>query len=198
MLHKYDSNTLQYTPIKRLNSLIKLFGLNIMGITIVLIGLFNLFATNTVSKRVLKESEILVIVTEHDKFSEEKLIAKIKALHFNFPYIVYAQSLLESDHFRSNVFIENNNLFGMKEALIRIHTSIGSQSGYAYYSTWSESLYDYALYSATYLFALTKEEDYFNYLQHSYAENPNYVELLKNIIKNENLKEKFNENIRRN
>jgi flagellum-specific peptidoglycan hydrolase FlgJ len=44
----------------------------------------------------------------------------------------------------------------------------------------------------TYLRDLKTESEYYGYLQQYYAEDPNYVERLKNIINNKKLKEKFN------
>lgn len=137
------------------------------------------------------EQEIQVILSKYNEFSEEKLIEKLKELNFKFPHIVLAQSKLETAHFKSKMFTENNNLFGMKQASQRINTAGGTQHGHAYYDTWLESVYDYAFYSSTYLSKIKNERDYFNYLSQSYAEDTTYVTKLKNIIEKENLKSKF-------
>jgi len=87
--------------------------------------------------------------------------------------------------------MENNNLFGMKEATQRINLSKGTQTNHAYYSYWMDSVYDYALYCATYLSKLKTEDDYYNYLSQSYAEDGSYIDKLKNIV-TDDLKSKFN------
>ena len=139
----------------------------------------------------LSEEEKLVIIQEHNQFSEDRLIDKLKELNVKFPYIAFAQSKLETGNFTSKVFKENNNLFGMREAKQRITTAQGTEHNHAYYTTWVESVLDYSFYQCKYLSSINSEEQYFQYLSQSYAENPNYVSILKDMIINENLKAKF-------
>lgn len=139
----------------------------------------------------LSEEEKLVIIQDHNKFSEAKLIEKLKELNIKFPHIVLAQSKLETGNFTSKVFRENNNCFGMREAKQRITTAKGTENNHAYYHTWYESVLDYSFYQCKYLSNLTTEEQYFQYLSQSYAENPNYVSILKDMISKENLKSRF-------
>lgn len=128
----------------------------------------------------------------HDKdFSKEKLIKLIKRINVKYPHIVIAQSMVESGHYRSKIFLSNNNLFGMKRSTSRITTSDSLQYGYAYYFSWTESVYDYAFLQSTYLHRIKTEEEYFTYLSCNYAESENYVKLLKQVIKREKLKEIF-------
>jgi hypothetical protein len=139
----------------------------------------------------LSEEEKLVIIQEHNQFSEEKLIEKLIELNVKFPYIVFAQSKLETGNFTSKIFRENSNLFGMREAKQRITTARGTENNHAYYASWGESVYDYAFYQCRYLSNIQTEEQYFQYLGQSYAENPNYVSILKDMIVKENLKARF-------
>jgi hypothetical protein len=139
----------------------------------------------------LSEEEKLVIIQEFNQFSEDKLIDKLKELNVKFPYIVFAQAKLETGNFTSKVFRENNNCFGMREAKQRITTSQGTENNHAYYYTWYESVLDYSFYQCRYLSNIQTEEQYFQYLSQSYAENPNYINILKNMIINENIKARF-------
>ena len=79
----------------------------------------------------------------------------------------------------------------MKKSSSRLTVSDSTQYGHAYYNNWEDSVYDYALYQSTYLRKIKSEEEYFNYLSRSYAESESYVKLLKQVIKNERLKELF-------
>jgi uncharacterized FlgJ-related protein len=99
--------------------------------------------------------------------------------------------MVETGHWKSNIFLENHNLFGMKEAKSRITTSAGTQNNHAYYNTWRESVYDYAFYQARYLGSINSESAYYSYLDASYAENPNYIAAIKKTIKEYKLKELF-------
>jgi uncharacterized FlgJ-related protein len=90
------------------------------------------------------------------------------------------------------VFKENHNLFGMKEATLRITTAKGTQNGHAYYDSWEQSVYDYAFYQCRYLSKINTENEYFLYLSSVYAEaGDGYVNLIKKIINEQKLKEKF-------
>ena len=80
----------------------------------------------------------------------------------------------------------------MKQARIRINTAEGTYNGHAYYNSWQESVYDYAFFSCRYLSKISSENEYFEYLSKTYAEDPNYVNKLKSIIEKENLISKFN------
>ena len=155
------------------------------------IGILTVFGLNINSnKRIetLSPEEKLIILREANSFSEQKLIESIKELNFKFPHIVLAQAKLESSNFSSPIFLENNNLFGMKEAKVRANLAIGTKRSHAFYKNWKDSLLDYALYYSTYLSKIRTESEYFDYLNQSYAQDPNYVVKLKNIIRKQNLK----------
>lgn len=116
-------------------------------------------------------------------FKEEELIAYIKELNIKFPHIVIAQAKLESGNYTSKIFKENHNLFGMKEAKVRISTNKGTNRGHAMYESWQQCVIDYALYQATYLSKFKTEEQYYAYLAEHYAEDASYVKLVKKIAK---------------
>jgi len=156
---------------------------------VVLIGLWILILS--FEKKVFIEGEAKLIIAQRNEFSEERLINLINSLNFPFPYIVMAQAIHETHSFKSLIFIENKNLFGMKQAYVRIHLSKGTSNKYAIYDTWMDSVYDRALYSATYLSSVKTEEDYYSYLSQIYAEDPSYIERLKVIIIQRELKLKF-------
>jgi len=183
--YKFDHDNLTFVMIRHYSKPI----IYLLSIVICVL-IVTLFFTKIEKKIVY--SEMKIIIAEQDKFTEEKLTDLISELNFQWPYIVYAQAILESDHFHSKLFIENSNLFGMTQSVQRITLSKGTSNGYAYYSNWKESVYDYALYSATYLSKLASEDDYYSYLAQYYASDPNYVSKLQKIIIENDLKSKFN------
>jgi hypothetical protein len=79
----------------------------------------------------------------------------------------------------------------MKEAKSRINTAVGTNLNYAYYQNWKESVYDYAFYQCQYLSQIKTEEEYFSYLESSYAESPEYVASIRSTIQKENLRDIF-------
>ena len=122
---------------------------------------------------------------------EDKLIEEISKLNFKFPYIVLAQAILETGHFESKIFVENNNLFGMKEARVRLNLAKGTQYGHAYYDNWKESVSDYALWYSTFAYKCKNEKQLYKLLNKQYAEATYYPQALKRIIKENNLIERF-------
>lgn len=122
-----------------------------------------------------------IVIQQDLEFTEEKFIDEIKRMNFRFPHIVLAQAKIESGNFTSRIFIENNNLFGMKQARVRANLATGTQHGHAVYESWKESLYDYGFYYANYLSKLHTEEKYFDYINQRYAEDPNYDNKVRSL-----------------
>ena len=107
--------------------------------------------------------------------SIKMLIAQMNIAH---PDIVFAQAILETGNFKSDVFRENNNLFGMRQALSRPHTQTGMNIGYAVYPTWQLSVIDYAINQAWSAKRLSREQ-YIEYLRTTYATDSTYIDNLK-------------------
>lgn len=187
MFYKYDKNKLLFIKDRK-----KYY---IFICMMLLIGVFSFLMGRYLNIERLDdlEKEILVLNLENSnsKFSEEKLIDELKRLNVRFPHIVMAQSIVETGHWKSEVFMENHNLFGMKEAKRRVNTALGTNLNHAYYKNWQESLYDYAFYQCRYLSKIRTEDEYFSYLAESYAESPSYVSALRTIIERENLEKHF-------
>lgn len=187
MYYKFNKETLLFERTKITNKLLIGFGV-VAGLSLVL-GV----TSNPVDKvQNLPQEEKLIVIREYNEFSEAKLIEKIRQLNFRFPHIILAQAKLESGHFKSTIFLENNNIFGMREAKARVNLAKGTNRAHACYGSWQESLYDYALYYSTYLYDIKTEGEYLEYLRQNYAENPTYVQKLQQLIKKQDLKNKFN------
>ena len=186
MYYKFNEETLLPEKVNVTNK--TLMGL---GAAVGLLLVFG-FTSNPANKaQNLSQEDKLIVIREYNEFSENKLIEKITELNFKYPHIILAQAKLESGHFKSTIFLENNNMFGMKEAKLRANLAKGTNRGHAYYETWQESVIDYALYYSSYLRSINTEGEYFEYLRQNYAEDVTYVQRLKQIIKKEELKSKF-------
>lgn len=186
MYFKYNEQTLDFERTTITNKLLLGFG------AVIALLLFFGFTSNPANKiQNLSQEEKLIVIREYNEFSEAKLIEQIRDLNFKFPYIVLAQSYQESGHYKSTIFRENNNMFGMKEAVVRSNLAKGTNRGHAMYDTWQDCVIDYALYYSTYLSDIKTEGEYFEFLKQNYAEDPTYVSRLKHIIKTRKLKEKF-------
>lgn len=113
-------------------------------------------------------------------FTEERLVTYLTYKNVNFKEVVLAQAHLETGNFSSRIFIEGNNLFGMKKPYVRSTTAIGTHLGHARYSHWTKSVDDYLLwyeYHQKYL-----KECYYTFLVNvGYAEDVEYTNKLKMI-----------------
>ena len=184
MFYKYNKNSLLF---ESCNKSLLLF---VTGVTVIsfLVG----FSIPPHDNFYQLESAIHVFENENEEFSKDALVDMIKELGIKYPHIVLAQSILETGHWTSLVYKENNNLFGMKLANRRIRTAKGIQLNHAYYHSWQESVYDYAFYQCRYLSRINSEDEYFAALDATYAEaGGKYSSRLKQIIQNENLKSVF-------
>jgi uncharacterized FlgJ-related protein len=187
MLYRYDEKSLNYIRVRFGEVIIKTVILTVASV--IIYGLSYKIDRARVDS--LTEDEKLIIITDYYEFSEEKLIEQISQLNFRYPYIVLAQAKLESGNFTSSSFLQANNMFGMKQAKSRVTTAKGTEFGHAYYDNWERSLLDYGMYHNTYLNKLRSESEYYSYLSQNYAEDPQYVTKLKNIIQRDKLKDKF-------
>jgi len=186
-MYKFDKHTLEFIKLKWMDHITKI---GIVG-SLLIIGIFFMVAMLPGLEKTRKEHEVKVIIAKQNEFSEEKLITLIKNLNFPFPHVVLAQSMIETGYYTSPIFKENNNLFGMKEAVVRITTCTGTNNGHAVYKNWMDSVYDRAFYSATYLSSINTEDEYYSYLAQYYAQDKEYVSKLKRIIQERELKSKF-------
>ena len=185
-LYRYDSKNLQFKKIPISSKIFKI------TIATIFVFLFLGINTNSANKEYITDTEnVLVVKTSHE-FSEKKLIKMIKELNLPYPHITLAQAKLESGDYSSRIFKENHNLFGMKEARVRINLARGTQYSHAYYKNWEESVLDYAFWYASYARKCRTENEFFQLLDQQYAEASQYVSSLKHIIADQQLKEKFN------
>jgi uncharacterized FlgJ-related protein len=106
--------------------------------------------------------------------------------NIKYPDIVFAQAILESGYMSSQIFVENNNLFGMRYPERRPTVAVGVNKNYSTYNCWIDSVKDYKLFQE-FLFRNKEKsrDDYFDFLYRIYAENKTYVHYVKKII-NEN------------
>jgi len=88
-----------------------------------------------------KESRIKEI--EVSNFSYTLLLEYLNLKYPNYNKVVLKQFKLETGHFKSKIFKENNNIAGMKLPRKRKTLAIGSRYNHAYYNHWTESVRDY-------------------------------------------------------
>ena len=184
-LYRYDSKSLQFKKFPISTQAFKAL------FTAVLIFMFLGMSTTEIKTEYVTNTEDILLVRSNREFSEEKLVNLLKELNLPYPHITLAQAKLETGNFTSKIFNENHNSFGQKEAKVRINLAKGTQYGHAYYNNWEESILDYAFWYSTYASKCKSEEEFYQLLDKVYAEDELYSKKLKNIIEEEQLKDKF-------
>lgn len=108
------------------------------------------------------------------KTPREGLIEALYFYYVEYPEIVYAQAILETGYFSSDLCIKNNNLFGLYNS---------KESKYYKFNHWSASVEAYKKWIQK---RYMSPEDYYMFLDRiGYAEDPDYINKLKQIVKNE-------------
>lgn len=103
---------------------------------------------------------------------DDDLMAVLEYYNVKHKNIVYAQAILETSHFRSKVCREYNNLFGLYNS---------RSKDYYKFNHWSESVVAYLNYIQ---YRYKPPNDYYKFLEEiGYAEDPQYITKLKNIVK---------------
>ena len=117
--------------------------------------------------------------------THELLYEVINEKNIKHPEVVFAQAIIESGHFKSPLFINKNNLFGMKVPKKRETTAVNKgNKGYAKYHSWDSSVDDYLLWQKFTLKnknELTKTQ-YLSLLGKIYAKDKNYITSLKRVM----------------
>jgi uncharacterized FlgJ-related protein len=183
-IYKYNQSTLQYEPIPHLSKVLK-------GLAIFLLLFGFIGATSEKEDNYIITAEDILLVNSQNEFSEDKFISMLDEINLPYPHITLAQAKLETGNFTSKIFNENHNSFGQKEAKVRVNLARGTQYGHAYYNNWEESILDYAFWYSTYASKCKSEEEFYQLLDKVYAEDELYSKKLKNIVEEEQLKDKF-------
>jgi hypothetical protein len=185
-LFKFDQNSLGYYKINKPMYLLKYIGMT-LGVCLA-IGIFSSMQYIQNEKIRLVKSEAVINLITNESFTKQKFFEEVDNSNFNFPDIIKAQALIESEHFSSPVWKENNNALGMRLPNTRFTVATGDNLGHATYRTWKDCIKDRLIYEALYLNDLTKDQ-YFKYLDKVYARAgaTAYSDLIKTVIKQKNL-----------
>jgi len=118
-------------------------------------------------------------------FSEELLVKCLEYEGVRFPDIVLLQSRLETGFYSSDIFLNANNLFGMKYPTRRPTVATGTYKEHAKYAHWSDSVIDYVLWQEYYQsrgYMIEDGGDNESYLVFlkciPYAQDPRYISKL--------------------
>lgn len=108
----------------------------------------------------------------HSKLPQDGLMEALIYYDIKYPHIVYAQALIETGNFKSDLCLSDNNLFGLYNS---------SRGKYHRFDHWTESVIAYKDFIQR---RYKPPEDYYKFLQRiGYAEDSNYISKLKEVVK---------------
>lgn len=146
----------------------------------------------TEEMRLQSEKALFYYEVRNLPFSEELLQKCLDYEGVKYQDIVMLQSRLETGHYTSDIFLNGNNLFGMRYPNRRPTVATGVYNEHAQYAHWSDSVIDYALWQKYYLsrgYRIGGGEDNDFYLIFlkcvRYAEDPRYVPKLVEMSQRE-------------
>lgn len=169
---------------KNVTRYVKMYG--VISLTAIIAMLFFLTSKTVIinkTKFIPQETKVMII-RENNKFSKKKFQDALKHLNIRYRDVVYAQALIESHNFKSHIFLENNNMFGMKIAHSRPTSSVHLQFNHAYFNTWYDAVVDYALLQATFISRINSEKEYIDYICSFYAQDGSYKQKIISKLKN--------------
>lgn len=186
MWYRFDPNSLDFKRVRLLTHFLKPIIILIVSLSIFFIVLLN-YLLYKQNKEIRPE---VIDIIFNNSFTLERFHLEVINSNFKYPDIVIAQAYIESSHFKSPVWLENNNMFGMKQATTRLTICKGTNLNHGVYDNWVDCVKDRLIYDAIYLYKLNREE-YLEYLDKTYAEagGTYYSDLIKQVIKKYNLDE---------
>ena len=105
------------------------------------------------------------------KSPQEGLMEALEYYGVKHPKIVHAQAVLETGHFKSDLCLNDNNLFGLYNS---------KRGKYHKFDHWTESVIAYKDFIQ---YKYKPPEDYYKFLQRvGYAKDSNYISKLKRIV----------------
>ena len=109
-----------------------------------------------------------------NKLPQEGLMEALEYYEVKHPQIVYAQAILETGHFKSNVCLNYNNLFGLYDS---------KNKDYYKFNHWAESIVAYKEWIQK---KYQPPNNYYVFLEEiNYASDKEYISTLKSIVNKE-------------
>lgn len=107
----------------------------------------------------------------HSKSPEDGLMEALIYYEVQHPQIVYAQAVLETGHFKSDLCLNDNNLFGLYNS---------KKHRYYTFAHWKDCVIAYKVFIQR---RYKPPENYYKFLQRiGYAGDPNYISKLKKVV----------------
>lgn len=149
----------------------------IVGLSLVCVILLYMWENNSSKSTIdnLRDTPVYVDTIPDtlfmDKLAHEGIKEALDFYDIQYPEIVYAQAILETGYFKSDICLSHNNLFGLYNS---------KKKEYYKFNHWSESVVAYKDWIQR---KYKPPENYYYFLKRvKYAEDPEYTNKLKQIV----------------
>jgi hypothetical protein len=120
-------------------------------------------------------------------FTPENFAKEVVKQNIEHPDIAIAQAMIESAHFKSNIFLQNNNPFGMKFPEQRKTLAVKKNLGHAFYNHWIDAVKDYKLWQTERNLSGLNKDNYLQKLNKLYCFPPecghnDYAKKVKSLL----------------
>jgi hypothetical protein len=120
-------------------------------------------------------------------FTDKNLAQELKKQGVMYPDVALAQSMLETGYFKGSIFLDNNNLFGMKHPRQRPTLSKGPNRGHASFNDWQDSVKDYKMWQEYNKLSNLSKDQYIAKLNRIYCIPPscgsnNYAKKVQSLL----------------
>lgn len=141
------------------------------------------------TEQVKQDEEILTIeysvgywfMNTPDEVTDSTLYALLKENGAWYPDILVKQAKLESGNYKSVVYKNSNNLYGMKKVGRRNTTQVGVYSGYGTYNNWCLSVLDRLLWDEFRFKGVKPTREEYMKAMDIYAEADSYQKLIDRV-----------------
>ena len=118
-------------------------------------------------------------INQPEEVNDSILYIFLKDNNAWYPEILLKQAKIESGNYTSNIYMNTNNLYGMKKVGKRQTTQLhNTYNGYGCYTNWCESVLDRMLWDAFYFKNEKPTKEEYLKAMSIYAETENYAKLL--------------------
>ena len=200
MIVDENLNDCSYFKIRYLESRVKdLHKINIIASLVALIFSISFFTLlgiylnkadkiNTLTEKIQQEEQMLSLeysigywfINKPEEVNDSTLYVFLKDNNAWYPEILLKQAKLESGNYTSNVYMNTNNLYGMKKVGKRQTTQLkNTYKGYGCYTNWCESVLDRLLWDIFYFKNEKPTKEEYLKAMSVYAEDISYLTKLQ-------------------
>lgn len=185
-VNKLEEHCKQVSQICQIWSIVAI--LSIVGLIFTVYQKNSLVEDNKILKETLykDETELALehsigywFINQPEEVNDSILYDFLKDNNAWYPEILLKQAKIESGNYKSNIYVNSCNLYGMRKVGKRNTTQRGTYNGYGVYDNWCLSVLDRMLWDVFYFKNVKPTREEYLKAMSIYAEDSNYISKIK-------------------